>query len=167
MSCHVMSCPEMWCTLGRQGPLSVLAKYLSHNRALPFGPARCPVSLVPRRISGYTLMLLRCAGMVSLLPTIDGRLFHIKGGNRLLAERLINATAANLLLGTRVTAVHKGARLGFQVHSRHVDALTEVRTGFQDTPCSTRLDSQSVTRYKARVGSERVALYGCESSEWP
>ncbi|CAL5225135.1 g7913 [Coccomyxa viridis] len=65
------------------------------------------------------------AGMVSLLPTIDSRLFHIKGGNRLLAERLINATGANLLLGRRVTAVHKGAQGGFQVHSRRADAPKE------------------------------------------
>ncbi len=76
---------------------------------------------------------LGCAGMVSLLPTIDSRLFHIKGGNRLLAERLINATGANLLLGRRVTAVHKGAQGGFQVHSRRADAPKEVRTDFHGT----------------------------------
>ena len=65
--------------------------------------------------------------MVSLLPTIDSRLFHIRGGNRLLAERLINATGASLLLGMRVTAVRKGAQGGFQVHARQVDTSEEVR----------------------------------------
>ena len=69
--------------------------------------------------------------MVSLLPTIDGRLFHIKGGNRHLAERLLNATGANLLLGMKVTAVHKGAQGGFQVHARRVDAPKEVKTGLK------------------------------------
>lgn len=47
------------------------------------------------------------AGMVSLLPTIDGRLFKIKGGNYQLAERLLNAVKAKLHIRSTVTRVHR------------------------------------------------------------
>lgn len=40
--------------------------------------------------------LIAIAGMVSLLPTIDGRLFRIKGGNRLLPAALLERAGAKL-----------------------------------------------------------------------
>ena len=64
--------------------------------------------------------------MVSLLPTIDSRLFHIKGGNRLLAQRLINATGANLHLGQKVTAIHRDKHGRYDLYTRHVSAAKEV-----------------------------------------
>ena len=42
--------------------------------------------------------------MVSLLPSIDGRLFRIKGGNKLLPQRLITAANATLA-SSRVSRV--------------------------------------------------------------
>ncbi|KAK9917016.1 hypothetical protein WJX75_010018 [Coccomyxa subellipsoidea] len=58
------------------------------------------------------------AGMVSLLPTIDGRLFRIKGGNRLLPERLIGAANASLHQGVKVTKVHRTKGGLFELHHK-------------------------------------------------
>ena len=57
------------------------------------------------------------AGMVSLLPTIDSRLFKIKDGNRQLAQRLINATDAQLHMGQRVTLIHRNRHGKFEVQT--------------------------------------------------
>ncbi|BDA40407.1 Prenylcysteine oxidase [Coccomyxa sp. Obi] len=62
------------------------------------------------------------AGMVSLLPTIDGRLFRIKGGNRLLPERLIRAVNASLHQGVRVTRVHRSQDGLFTLHHKSSSA---------------------------------------------
>lgn len=60
--------------------------------------------------------------MVSLLPTIDGRLFRIKGGNRLLPERLIAAANASLHQGIKVTKVHRTKGGLFELHHKSSSA---------------------------------------------
>ena len=70
------------------------------------------------------------AGMVSLLPTIDSRLFHIKGGNKLLAQKLINATGANLQLGQKVTAIHRDKHGRYDLYTRHTSAAVEVQLSY-------------------------------------
>lgn len=64
--------------------------------------------------------------MVSLLPTIDSRLFHVKGGNKLLAQKLINATGANLHLGQKVTAIHRDKHGRYELYTRNAFTAVEV-----------------------------------------
>lgn len=66
----------------------------------------------------FCLMECECPGMVSLLPTIDGRLFRLKGGNRQLAVRLIRAANATLHQGVEVTRIHKRHSGCFDLHYR-------------------------------------------------
>jgi hypothetical protein len=53
--------------------------------------------------------------MVSMLPTVDSRLFAIKGGNFQLPEKLLEAAAVKLVLGSEVMAIER-ADSSFYIH---------------------------------------------------
>ena len=65
--------------------------------------------------------------MVSLLPSIDGRLFRIKGGNRLLPERLIKAASAQLINNSQVTQIVRAPEGSFSLQVQHLGGAEEVR----------------------------------------
>lgn len=85
--------------------------------------------------------------MVSLLPTIDGRLFKIEGGNRLLPERLIRAANASLHQGVTVTRVHKtqDGLFTLQHRSSSADELVKVINVGTDLVCVMNLDCGFIT----------------------
>ena len=69
--------------------------------------------------------------MVSLLPTIDGRLFRIKGGNKLLPQRLITAANATLAGSSRVSHVAKASDGSFSLRLQQGTDGEEVRPSRQ------------------------------------
>jgi len=52
---------------------------------------------------------------VSMLPTVDGRLFQIQGGDFQLPAKLLGAAAVELIVGTKVTAVERDGSV-FHLH---------------------------------------------------
>lgn len=64
---------------------------------------------------GNTLNAL--AGMVSMLPAVDSRVFKIKGGNQLLPQRLLLKARAHVKRGWSVEEVRGIAKGCFQLHA--------------------------------------------------
>ena len=99
------------------------------------------------------------AGMVSLLPTIDGRLFNIRGGNRLLPVALLERAGAKVYRH-RVLHVNRTSKGTWLLGTDKAGSAESFKGKTSVASRSSEISAPAVTSRSDRMGPCLVSSHG-------